>query len=743
LNIRDNFSRSIDQMSSADQKPPENEEVSGPGRILIATVRRANPMNPLMKLAAASDAVAGVRAQLERGADVNATDAGGRSALMLAAASGHVDTCRLLLDAGASVNLADDQGLDPLAHARRTGNVAVRTLLEDYLRRTQCDGVSPDGREAQVESRGSAPGHGEEIVGWEEAEDVALPAAEGAHGGASSDIQRAISDHRPLDTDTSWEDVDIDLPDVEIRQVALKQFDDETHAACRAIILAGLRAGRISAAAFDRAVSLPDGQVSNELKTCLSFVLEDLGISVDDIALADGNPYETGMGRSEFADEAIAYLIDLLIGYNNPERHYQRDIARGDLLSRAEEVELAQTIERAKDRAILALSRSPELLGELVRLAEKVLQGEVLLTAVVDRDTSEDVLDSEVESVQTDPLDQDSPLTGSDGDPVRDPLSITDFTSQIQTLKQVLGAAPGAENGVCELLEGLRLRMQFIERVASAAMRVNASVNVQTDLRSALQAFYDARDRMILSNVRLVLSMARRYWHGDMAFLDLVQEGNIGLMRAVEKFDHRRGFKFSTYGTWWIRQAITRAIADQARLVRVPVHMVETLNRVTRIQEELEQRTGLPASLHAIAERAAMSPEGVAKALRADGIVVSLDDPTEGLCCDAAQPEQLIDAHEGPEARAMQAALREALTRCLESIPAKMSEIIRMRFGLADEEEHTLEEVGTRFDVTRERIRQIESQALKLLRHPSRSPPLRTFLDACDEKAEAEPVSNS
>jgi RNA polymerase primary sigma factor len=219
-----------------------------------------------------------------------------------------------------------------------------------------------------------------------------------------------------------------------------------------------------------------------------------------------------------------------------------------------------------------------------------------------------------------------------------------------------------------------------------------------------------------------------------LSFLDLVQEGNIGLMKAAEKFDHRRGFKFSTYGTWWIRQAITRAIADQARLVRIPVHMVEILNRVSRIQEDIERTTGMPASMGMIGERASMNSATVAKILGVDMDYVSIDDPADGLTCCEIVPEQFIDPTAGPEAMAMTEALRVVVAQTLANIPPKISEVIRLRFGLVDDESHTLEEIGEKFNLTRERIRQIESKGLKILGHPARNAVLRSFFDEIDRK---------
>ena len=225
---------------------------------------------------------------------------------------------------------------------------------------------------------------------------------------------------------------------------------------------------------------------------------------------------------------------------------------------------------------------------------------------------------------------------------------------------------------------------------------------------------------MTVANLRLVISIARKYAHSGLAFSDLVQEGNLGLMRAVEKFEYRRGFKFSTYATWWIRQAITRAIADQERLIRVPVHMVETINQIERCRREIEPTTDHPASAEAIAAYLDMPVYKVLKALAASRDTTPLDgsgseDDVSMLAGTMADPSP------GPEELAIQTSLREVLTESLSMLTPKQARVLRLRFGLYDDDDHTLEQAGEIFGVTRERVRQIEAAALTKLRHPSRA----------------------
>lgn len=726
-----------------------------------ANLSGRKPLSPAFRMAVLAGAMESVRLHLRSGGDVNAADEKGRSPLILAASRGHLDICQVLLEEGADPAVKDHEGNDARSAAISRGHNEIAALLavahalvemplpdegvtgagqnigtfggfvahsdgsgeRAHVIETTADLPPPSVVVQHLPDGGMRDGAGlitptpdaEEAIdlsAWQEEIERPPPPDDPSCAGSAAILQKLLSRHVPIDTDGSWDDVAIDLPepyDLTRRHAPLTADEQQ---ALRTFLLMAVRDGRVRE---DRIAGvLPeigdtDDPEGPEWESRLRLVLGDLGVVIDEDSFAPDAFLVADENDEERFGDAVAEALSFL------RRHQSSDLdpfvlyvksLPNDRLSRDDETALGMTIEQGMFEVLAAVTARPAVVAKLIIDSESVLRGDMPMREMFDSAMGGREFEEEAPA---------SEANGADGKQTDEVAASFQLPAELSGhVRAILDDCQHAGADGAELAARLflaDLSSDYFAELQRIAAESDATGNTRARIKAGLDKAEKARRRLVETNLRLVIWVAKK--HGGLTFMDRIQEGNIGLMRAAERFDYRRGVKFSTYAVWWIRQAITRAVADTARTIRIPVHVHESLRKIEKVRRQVYAETRQDPDVGQIASLAEIPADRVRKLLQAPAEPLRFDDCWQEV-------ENIADGTPSAEDICNATALSSLVKDLLEALDTRSAEIIRMRFGIG-RDEHTLEEVGEIYDVTRERIRQIEAKALSILKHPARS----------------------
>ena len=588
-------------------------------------------------------------------------------------------------------------------------------------------------------------GDGEfDLSGWEADEDPTRPEADLVVVDSASAVQIAITAHEPIDSSTEWDDIDAYLPEVAL---PLARADDvEGRARLRLLVLRAVREGSVPALDVQALSSNEDRSANPEAEAYLTLVINDLGAEVDErFEYSDTDEsFEVFTDPEETPDEemiledALAAIDRAASPRHEPLRIYQREFQRLRLLTAEDEIRLAKDMEAALEAALDALATWPDGIALTLAAGVEAITGARQLSSIWVNGESESEPASaeslEAEAPAQAELEEAADKDGGLADKGPADAGDANFAAALRRLASLVDGEDRPRTSSPEMrqaLAGLQLNRRFLLELIDAANGPTPCPG----FRDAMEDFRKARDWMAGANLKLAFFHAKKYLHSGEPLDDLAQEGNIGLLKAVDRYDWRRGFRFSTYATWWIRQQISRYVADKARTIRLPVHIHEKLQRAERLALEFEKSDGRKPHLDELAQRMEMPCHKLAELLRIAPEPSSIDDRTvDGMIAIDARdhyvspdPADIVNENQ----------LNRAVDRYISSLSTKDRKeelILRMHFGIGVNEALSLDEIGMRFEVTRERIRQIEAKAIRKLKSPSWSEPFAHLVQQTSTK---------
>jgi RNA polymerase primary sigma factor len=668
----------------------------------------------LLKLAILSGVPAAVRKYIDIGGDVNATDGRGQSLLILAASKGHKDICEILLDAGADLRASDNSGRDPISTARSHGYVDVLRILERRLPPTDEPQLPTNSHIESSEPPRWSDDTQEfldamESTEWEP-EDDALPPIHDPNVLADTTlVQFHIATHTPIDTWDDWSDIRIDLPAVgKVRRVS----PGRDLSAAKSLLTTALKTTSVQQWQIDDVAINEERDPDYEYAAQILAVLTEADISIE---VDDYWEWYSGKSAQTIPDDArktrrqaMHFLRSLTTPENDILWVYFREMQQIPLLSKRDEVKLSKSIAAGRELAVSAIAMSETAVAEVIRMIDSVLREDARLTGTFAPSTTMGREASNTES--SDPDDYSS----NDEEPVEDGRTHI----AIETRNQVLldcrnylfrGKSTGHVDRR-ETIARLGMSISSCDHVLAYLRKTGSDPVCVSNLSVALQKIHESRSRLIEANLRLVVLNAKKYVRSGIPLLDLIQEGNCGLIRAIDKFDHRRGNRLSTYATWWIRQAVQRYVDCHAQMIRIPAQLLQPMRRLEQLCSI--GHSGIPDE-DFFCRQLAISQVHLKRLHRLPTNVQSLD----LLNLPEQDGHEVLDFPESSDDPSTSCYDTEAVHASFRFLDEREFHILQLRYGLGREPAKTLEEVGTLLNVTRERIRQIESRAIEKLRN--------------------------